>query len=151
MAKDRSSSGNGGEEIDLTNYRWSSDDLAFSGQIEVANEEDIDPDDYWIMNGVALVHLDTLDLPSGEYTLVIPAKYFGIEDYDMDVFYNPEIEYLFTYNNPTTGVDGVGSETSFNVFNLQGVKVMENAKASSLKSLPEGIYIVNGKKVMVRK
>lgn len=140
-----------GEEIDLTNYRWSSADQAFSGQIEVANEEDIDPDDYWIMNGVALVHLDTLDLPSGEYTLVIPAKYFGIEDYDMDVFYNPEIEYLFTYNNPTTGVDGVGSETSFNVFNLQGVKVMENAKASSLKSLPEGIYIVNGKKVMVRK
>ena len=43
----------------------------------------------------------------------------------------------------TNGNDGV-----YRVFNLQGVKVMETKDSSVLNSLPKGIYIVNGKKVI---
>lgn len=38
----------------------------------------------------------------------------------------------------------------FRVYNPQGFKVMETSDASNINTLPSGIYIVNGKKVMVR-
>lgn len=36
------------------------------------------------------------------------------------------------------------------VYDLQGVKIMETKEASEIDALPHGIYIVNGKKVMVK-
>ena len=36
--------------------------------------------------------------------------------------------------------------TPFNVFNLQGICILENASKENLNSLPAGMYIVNGKK-----
>ena len=47
-----------------------------------------------------------------------------------------------------TGIANVESENAqqFNVFNINGQMVQQNA--SSLNSLPKGIYIVNGKKVV---
>lgn len=41
-------------------------------------------------------------------------------------------------------------ENSYDVYNLQGVKVMTAKDKSSLQTLPSGIYVVNGKKVMLR-
>lgn len=51
----------------------------------------------------------------------------------------------------TSVIDGVASETNepVDVYNLQGVKVRGNvAPADALESLPKGVYIVGGKKVV---
>lgn len=42
-------------------------------------------------------------------------------------------------------VDGI-----YRVYNLQGVNVMSTRDASQLNSLPKGIYVVNGKKTVIR-
>lgn len=42
-----------------------------------------------------------------------------------------------------------GNET-VNVYNVQGIIVKENVSANAVKELPAGMYIVNGKKVLVR-
>ncbi len=44
-------------------------------------------------------------------------------------------------------LDADGS-TTLNVFNLQGIRVLENASRESLTNLPAGVYIINGKKVI---
>lgn len=44
------------------------------------------------------------------------------------------------------GFDGI-----YKVYNLQGLKVMETKDSSDLQSLPKGIYVVNGKKVITGK
>lgn len=41
-------------------------------------------------------------------------------------------------------VDGV-----YSVYNLQGVKVLETKDASALDALPKGLYIINGKKILL--
>lgn len=51
------------------------------------------------------------------------------------------------------GQAGIGSieiqrEETFHVFNLNGIKILETKDSSFLDSLPRGIYIVNGKKIM---
>lgn len=48
----------------------------------------------------------------------------------------------------TTGITHIEDEKSFDVYNLQGYKVL--SKAKSLNTLSKGIYIVNGKKIIVR-
>lgn len=53
-----------------------------------------------------------------------------------------------TASTEVTGIDAVStqSEQSFNVYDLSGRLVRSNAR--SLNSLPRGVYIVNGKKVV---
>lgn len=51
-----------------------------------------------------------------------------------------------------TGVEGIESESVpaiYRVYNPQGLKVLETKDVTLLKSLPSGIYIINGKKVML--
>lgn len=52
-----------------------------------------------------------------------------------------------TINKDVTGIENISAESTANkvVYNLQGIKVADNA---DLDKLPKGIYIVNGKKVV---
>ena len=63
------------------------------------------------------------------------------------------LSYLF--NGLPSGVESIEveqpSDNVYNVFNLQGVKVMTTKDPSSLKDLSKGVYIVNGKKVLITK
>lgn len=58
----------------------------------------------------------------------------------------------FSYDSSTVGVESVGNDgsDSVTVYNVAGVCVMKNADRAALKSLPKGLYIVNGKKEIVR-
>ncbi len=59
-------------------------------------------------------------------------------------------ERTFKYPEELLGISApvsVGKKT-FNIYNMQGVLVRQNA--NSLNGLPKGIYIVNGKKIMVK-
>ena len=42
------------------------------------------------------------------------------------------------------------TETSFNVYGINGIQVVRNGNAEALKSLRPGLYIINGKKVLVK-
>ena len=56
-------------------------------------------------------------------------------------------------NGTTTGIDGVthdATDTRGAVYNLQGVRVAESSDAETLRRLPAGVYIVKGKKFVVR-
>lgn len=112
--------------------------------------EEINPTlDY---NGV-LVNVSSLLSADGEYAIVIPQGYLSIsfEDSTLDGI-NAEIVYAFDNNNgETTGVNTIGAalQVRQGVYNLQGVKVANDA--ASMKNLPAGLYIIDGKKVMIRK
>lgn len=62
------------------------------------------------------------------------------------------------YTEPTyvtfasAGIDDITTDiaTSYTVYNLMGIKVLETADYDRVKALPKGIYIVNGKKVAIR-
>lgn len=49
-----------------------------------------------------------------------------------------------------SGVDGVVSDDTVNVFTIAGYKVLDAAPAEALSTLPAGLYIVNGKKIIVK-
>ena len=57
-------------------------------------------------------------------------------------------EFVNTLAIGTTEINGIllNTGSSFDIYNLQGGKV--KAKATSLDGLPQGIYIVNGKKLL---
>ena len=44
-----------------------------------------------------------------------------------------------------TSVENAGVQSTHNVYNLQGVLLMENAGAAEINTLPAGVYIINGK------
>jgi hypothetical protein len=42
----------------------------------------------------------------------------------------------------------INNNVNNNVYNLQGVAVLRNASAEQIATLPAGLYIINGKKVV---
>lgn len=59
-----------------------------------------------------------------------------------------------TFNNTGTGIDGVkaegGAPSTVKVYSLDGRFVREAAPAEALSGLQKGVYIVNGRKLMVK-
>ena len=53
----------------------------------------------------------------------------------------------------TTGINGIGADANgnYSVFGINGVNVMNTNNASDLNGLNSGLYIINGKKVIIRK
>ncbi len=49
-----------------------------------------------------------------------------------------------------SGVDGILENGLVNVYSLTGLKVLEAAPAEALSTLPAGLYIVNGKKIIIK-
>lgn len=71
------------------------------------------------------------------------------EDLDADAFY---YTYVLT-NLDLAGVESLVSEATdgiYKVYNLKGVKVLETKDACELYNLEKGIYIVNGKKYIIK-
>ena len=110
--------------------------------------------DYDAWSSDAFVTLDKEITAAGSYTLVVPEATVYNSGYNADqedkgvanfgAIYNPELNFTFTI--APTGIEGVAAEPdSVKVYNLQGVLV-----AKSLKNLPKGVYVVNGKKMIVK-
>ena len=94
-------------------------------------------------------------LQPGQYTLVIPEAFVTIRQYGSNVdSINLTVYYDFTLTEDyeiedghTSAIESIGSENVVEgVYNLQGVKM-----SNDLKSLTPGLYIINGKKVLIRK
>lgn len=60
------------------------------------------------------------------------------------------IAYTFIVNNGTVKVEAIESAVVSDVFSVDGKIVLSNASAADVKTLPAGLYIFNGKKVIVK-
>ncbi|MCH5223065.1 MAG: hypothetical protein J1E82_03415, partial [Muribaculaceae bacterium] len=95
---------------------------------------------------VITVDLNNLDLAAGDYSLVIGEGYVDVISEDYEYWEsNPEIVYEFTVE--TSGVNAIGIEKDAAIYTIQGVKV----NTTDLNNLNNGIYIIGGKKVVIRK
>ncbi|MDE6629066.1 MAG: hypothetical protein K2K36_06820 [Muribaculaceae bacterium] len=86
----------------------------------------------------------------GNLTEVVVNNY----DYESEEYY-PEMRYTFgEYTDVAAGVENVAADAvaadGFTVYNLQGVPVLRSGSADQLRSLPAGLYIVNGRKQVIR-
>ena len=82
----------------------------------------------------------------GTYTLEIPAG-----NVRLDGSFNYDKDLTFTYVvDPTSGIDFVtpSEEKVVKVYNMQGILVRKAHKTSAFKGL-KGLYIVNGKKIIL--
>lgn len=91
------------------------------------------------------VDLSALGLVNGEdYTIDVPSYMFYIGG---DGEYNGQVLESFKYTGEGAGISSIQTEAAVNgVYNLNGVKV-----SNGLEGLGKGVYIVNGKKVIIRK
>lgn len=110
---------------------------------------------------------------AGTYKLVIPKKTVNVND-ELTSF-NAELTYTYTIGSSTTedgdgddtgddtgndsdddddstGINGIAADSdgNFTVYSISGIRVMMTDNAADLKSLPTGLYIVNGKKTAVK-
>ena len=70
-----------------------------------------------------------------------------------DAVYNDEknLYYNIDFSDKVTGVTAIEADGNgmYIVYSLQGITVMKTTDAMDLNSLPEGLYIVNGKKILI--
>ena len=101
-----------------------------------------------------IIDLNDLGLKDGTYTLTVPQGYVILDQGDGEGVFNGETTYSFNW------IDGDFSETGFvnrsmtgadyEVYSLNGVKILSASDVSSLRKLPAGIYIINGKKYNIK-
>ncbi|MDE6638336.1 MAG: hypothetical protein K2K32_08905 [Muribaculaceae bacterium] len=111
---------------------------------------DLDWDDWDALNDI-IVNLNTTITAAGSYEIVIPARSIISDGYEEGKTgtCNPEIRLSYTIlGGSAVGI--VESTSASNVFDMQGRVVLRNASAAETKALNKGIYIVNGKKLVVK-
>ncbi len=86
----------------------------------------------------------------GFYQLIVPSTAYIVTNVmtSTDV---ETVDLVVEFEVITQGIDAISAENvTFRVYNAAGVCVMENATSTSISSLPRGIYIANGKKILVK-
>lgn len=93
--------------------------------------------------------IDLSSFGSGDYELVIPEGFVAITE-DGEKYLSPDIwlEYTIENNGQGSGITEIKNADYFTVYDMQGRRVLDGASRNAFGNLPEGIYIVNGKKVV---
>ena len=89
----------------------------------------------------------------GAYTLTIPAGCFNIGNTQGQVMGNKETVVVFNITQAAKDAEGINAVTVDSevvVYNIAGVAVANGKASEVLKNLNKGIYIVNGKKFVVK-
>ena len=87
---------------------------------------------------------------AGTYVLEIPEGAISNDDTKK---VNPALSYTYTIaENPGVGVETVETAEALrgDVYTTAGVLVLRNADAEAVKTLERGIYIINGRKFVVK-
>lgn len=100
---------------------------------------------------------DYIEVPVDGYNTGIPLTTPDMSLFSLAVDVNWDADDALTYGYLfSPGIAGVESLVAepldgvYKVYNLQGVKTLETKDATQIESLAKGIYIVNGKKVLVK-
>lgn len=98
------------------------------------------------------IYLNKTITEAGEYTLVIPSGYM-ILGQDMYNYNSKAMTLKYTVGNAATGIANLftNGTTKYEVFNVAGVKVLSTTDKAKLNTLKSGMYIINGKKVVLLK
>lgn len=95
------------------------------------------------------ITIDLSELEAGYYELVIPEGFVIVAEGD-DAYLSPDMWLEYTIEKDDTGVTAIKDlQVKSGVYSLGGAFM--GSETDSCSRLPQGIYIVNGKKVMVRK
>lgn len=107
-----------------------------------------DPDDFWSDILGQSYDFGTVYNMAGNYVLNIPAGMFYIsEDGDVE---NPEWTVIWSIG--TSAISGVFSDSaSFDVYDICGRSVFKNGTPDQINQLTTGVYVINGKKVLIKK
>lgn len=86
---------------------------------------------------------------NGTYTLTILAGALTYDDDDANI---NETDLVFVY---VIGTDGINSLVSaeggkVNVYSINGTQLLKNADAEAVGKLAKGMYVINGKKVIIK-
>ncbi len=84
----------------------------------------------------------------GTYTLTFPAGYFLLGASGID---SEEIVLTYIIATASGVADILAGENHYEVYNVAGVRVLTTDNAADLNALNTGLYIINGKKVYLRK
>ncbi len=124
-------------------------EVAYVASIQTQLEIEGDGGNADAINTYIMAYLNTTINEPGDYTLVIPwtALTLGTQ-FNADGYKGQEVAYTIV----TTGVEDIeiAGSAAFDVYNLQGIKVLSGASREALNNLPRGLYIVNGEKVYVK-
>lgn len=108
------------------------------------------PEDWNKWNAIDVVLADGAITADGTYTLTIPA---GALYNDSDGNYSnlEDIVIVYIIGNGS-GIDSIVANAGgkVDVYTVNGVNVLRNADAAAVKALKKGLYIINGKKVMLK-
>ena len=108
------------------------------------------PEDWNKWNAIDVVLADGAITADGTYTLTIPA---GALYNDSDGNYSNLEDIVIVYIIGTgSGIDSIVANAGgkVDVYTVNGVNVLRNADAAAVKALKKGLYIINGKKVMLK-
>ncbi len=105
----------------------------------------------WVIDGntVTFSLKDGEQLPneSGVFKITISQGFFFNAE-DRDAAYAVTYKVNVKKDDLTTSVENISKNPqNITVFNLNGQKLLDGTPADRLESLPEGIYVVNGKKI----
>ncbi|MDE7159865.1 MAG: hypothetical protein K2O24_03335 [Muribaculaceae bacterium] len=89
-------------------------------------------------------------LEDGDYEMVVPAGAFSFVVNGVPGIQNPELVFHWTVKSKNVGVAGIFADETVTVYTMTGVCVLRNANAEELGNLAKGLYIINGRKVMVK-
>ncbi|MDE6523112.1 MAG: hypothetical protein K2L17_09860 [Muribaculaceae bacterium] len=99
------------------------------------------------------VNLNTTIAEDGAYVVVIPARSICDDAFFMSEgkkgICNPEIRLNYTVDKGGS-VASIAEISDCDVYDLQGNIVLRNASSADIKTLAKGIYVVGGKKVVVK-
>ena len=118
--------------------------------------EEIEPVDNDFFNPTEYTYTFSTPLSeAGTYRFFVPAGTFFDEAYDesgkTSGHFSPELVYNFTIAGTLSGVESILTENGVaNVYDIAGRMVLENADAAQIKALNAGVYIINGKKYVVK-
>lgn len=93
-------------------------------------------------NSVELTLNETVEFKDGDYVIWIPESMLWVDN-DM----NADTKISIVYSS----VDSiVGDDSNFDVYSVNGMIIKRNANKADVKDLDPGIYVINGKKVLVK-
>lgn len=98
------------------------------------------------INYVAEFIVDEESIANGIIALSLPAEYFSWKFKNQTIKSTEpyEFKYDYKYSNSVNGI--FTDNDSFTVYTATGICLLRNADKEAVEQLPEGLYIINGKK-----
>lgn len=103
----------------------------------------------WMIYTSVLIKFDEPYINEGTYVINVPADYVEIENYESQPNTALTLTYYVGDSSAISSLVGA-QDGGWVVYTLNGVKVLETTDANALSKLSKGIYVINGKKFIVR-